>query len=166
MPSAWAWVTSARALILQSTVMSSFTPASASSPTAAVETPNPAEAVRKPPAHVGAEFRQHADQQEGGGDAVGVVVAVDGDGLPPAQRQVDAPPRLGHAVHEVRVVDAEVGVQEGARHGQIVEPAAHQHLGEDVAHAELFGEQPNVGERGGRDAPGAWIGHECITPRV
>ena len=41
MPSAWARATSARALMPQSTVMSSLTPAAASSSTAAAETPYP-----------------------------------------------------------------------------------------------------------------------------
>ena len=125
-----------------------------------------AEPVGQAPADVRAELGEHAHQQEGRGDAVGIVVAVDGDGLSPAQRLVEPPARVGHARHEVGVVDAEVRVEEGARRGGVAEPAAHEHLGEDVAHAELLGEPPDVGEGGRRDAPGAWIGHECITRRV
>ena len=63
-------------------------------------------------------------------------------------------------------MDAKVGVQERARRGGIAEPAAHQDLGEDLAHAELPGEPPDICERRRRDAPGAGIVHECITARV
>ena len=63
-------------------------------------------------------------------------------------------------------MDAEVGVQERARRGGVAEPAAHQDLGEDLAHAELAGEPPDGCERRRRDAPGAGIVHECITARV
>ncbi len=125
-----------------------------------------AEAVGQPPAHVRAQVAEDADQQERGRDAVGVVVTVHGDGLAALQRLVDAPPRLGHAAHEIGIVDAEVGVQERARRGGIAEPAADQDLGEDLAHAELPGEPPDVCERRRRYAPGAGIVHECITARV
>ena len=64
------------------------------------------EPVRQMPAHVGAELLEDAHQQERRGDAVGVVVAVDGDGLAALQRLVEATARVGHARHEVRVVDA------------------------------------------------------------
>ncbi|OPZ42046.1 MAG: hypothetical protein BWY94_02243 [Actinobacteria bacterium ADurb.BinA094] len=40
-PSAWAWATSSRELMPQSTVISSLTPAAASSSTAVAETPYP-----------------------------------------------------------------------------------------------------------------------------
>ena len=166
-PSAWARATSARALMPQSTVISSLTPAAPSSSTAVGgDAVALAEAVGEAPAHVGAELLEEADQEERRGDAVGVVVAVHGDGLAAAQRLVDALPRLGHAAHEVRVVNAEVRMQKGPRRGGIAEPAAHEHLGEDLAHPELSGESPDLRERRRRDTPGAWIGHECITPPV
>ena len=62
------------------------------------------------------------------------------DRLAAPQGLVDALPSLGHARHEVRIVDAEVGVQERARRRGVAEPAAHEDLGEDLAHAELAGE--------------------------
>ena len=89
------------------------------------------------PAHVGAHVLQHADQQERGRDAVGVVVAVYGDGFVPRERPVDAPACVGHPLHEIGIVHAIVGVEEGARHGGLGEAAPHEHLGEDFAHAQL-----------------------------
>ncbi|MBE0529079.1 MAG: hypothetical protein IH629_07770 [Thermoleophilia bacterium] len=106
-----------------------------------------AEAIGKAPAHVGAELLQDADEEEGRGDAVGVVVAVHGDRLTEAQRLVDAAPRLGHAAHQIGVVDAEVRMQKSPRRGGIAEPAAHEHLGEDLAHRELLGKPPDLRER-------------------
>ena len=43
---------------------------------------------------------QVVDQEDGGGDAVHVVVAEDGHALPPLQGQTDAPDRLVHILHE------------------------------------------------------------------
>jgi hypothetical protein len=63
-------------------------------------------------------------------------------------------------------VDLELGVKEGARRGGIAEPAAHEHLGEDVADAELGGQPPDLCIWRRRDPPEAWVGHECITPSV
>ena len=115
------------------------------------------EAVGETPAHVGAEIAQHADQQERRRDAVGVVVAVYRDGLAASQRPVDARACLGHAGHEVRVVHAELGVQEGPRRGGIAEPAAHQHLGQHFAHAEVGCQPPHVGVGSRRDPSGAGV---------
>ena len=79
-----------------------------------------AETVGQPPEDLGAHLgAQELGQQEGGGDAVGVVVAVDGDGLAAAEGAVDALAGRGHAVEQVRAVDAKVGVRVGAAAGSV-----------------------------------------------
>ena len=100
-----------------------------------------AETVRQQPADVGAQLAQHLAEQEGGRDAVGVVVAVHHDALPAPQGAVDARPRLCHPAQQVRVVEQAVGLEEGARRGGFDETAASQHLAEDTRHAEL-GREP------------------------
>ena len=109
---------------------------------------------------------EDADQEERRGDAVGVVVAVDGDRLAALQRFVEALPSVGHAGHEVRVVDAVVGMEKRLRRGGVAEAAAHEDLRHDLAHAELRRQPVDVGERRRRDVPGAGIDHEYFTARV
>ena len=113
-----------------------------------------AEAVGQPPDDVAAEQAQRLDDEEGGGDAVGVVVTVDGDALAPAQRPVDAGARLGHARQEKGVVHTEVGMQEGARRFGVGESAPDEDLGDDVADFELARQRAGASQVDGGDGPG------------
>ena len=100
------------------------------------------EAVGQAPDHVGAHVdAQELAEQERGGDAVGVVVAVHGDRLAAAEGAIDALARLGHAVEQVRAVDAKVGVQELVGGSRVGEPSAREDLGGEPADLELVGKQ-------------------------
>ena len=121
------------------------------------------EAVRQAPAHVGAELLEHAHEQEGGGDAVGVVVAVHGDGLAALQGPVDAAARLCHPGQQVGVVDEVVWLEEGLGLGRVDEAAAHEDLGEGLADAKLVGQPARGGVTDRRDAPGTVVDQGCIT---
>ena len=68
------------------------------------------EPVGQAPDHIGFHVdAQKLAEQERGGDPVGVVVAVHGDRLAASEGAVDTTPRFGHAVEQVRAVDAKVG---------------------------------------------------------
>ena len=92
--------------------------------------------ARQVPVDFGAERAQRADEHGGGGDAVDVVVAVDGD--PRVALDVAEDPLRGGAQAPERVERVRVGAgEELARAGGRVQPAAHQHLGDDVRDAEI-----------------------------
>ena len=121
------------------------------------------ETVRQARAHVGAKLVEDALQKKGRRDAVGVVVAVDGDGFVALQGLVDARASRRHARHRVGVVDAEVGVQEGAGILRVDESPAHEDLRQHLADAELSANLRTCGIRRRGDAPGDLIGHESFT---
>jgi len=54
-------------------------------------------------------------------------------------------------------------VQEGVRLLGLGEPAAHEDLGERVAHAELVGQPPGGAVVDRRNAPGTVVDQGCIT---
>ena len=94
------------------------------------------QAARQVPVGVAAQRAQRAHEDRRRADAVGVVVAVDGDRRTGLQvlahdghRRVDA----GEGVRRMRLV----GRQPRPRGGRVGEPAPHQHLRDDVADAEL-----------------------------
>ena len=61
--------------------------------------------------HVGAHGLQVGEQDGGGGDAVGVVVAIDGDSLKALNGAVDALHRLVHVLHQKGVGKLPAGEQ-------------------------------------------------------
>ena len=108
-----------------------------------------------------------ADEEEGRGDAVGVVVAVHGDGFAALQRLVDAAswPRRCPAAGKGSWTRWS-GRRKALRRGRVVEAAAHEDLGEGLADAELVGEPARGRVVDRRDAPGAVVDHGSITDRV
>ena len=118
------------------------------------------EAVGQAPEHLGAHLgAQELGQQEGGGDAVGVVVAVDGDRLAAAQGAVDALAGVGHAVEQVRAMHAKVGVQEVAGDVWVGEAAPREDLGGKPADGQLVGQGGRDPQVDRRDLPGLFSRH-------
>jgi hypothetical protein len=96
-------------------------------------------AAREVPVDVGADRAQRADEHGGGGHAVDVVVAVDGDpGVAPDVAD-DALGRLPETAERVQRVLVG-GLQERARRLRLGHAAPHQHLGEHAGDAELRGQ--------------------------
>ncbi len=86
-----------------------------------------AQPLRNEMTHLAAEHLQRAAEDDSRGDAVDVVVAVDGDPLAARQRQLEARHRPFHVGQEKRVVQViERRVQESVGNGGIAEAAQAQ----------------------------------------
>jgi hypothetical protein len=88
------------------------------------------------PVGLGAERPQGPQEDRRGADAVDVVVAVHRDARPPLDVAEDRRDSLRHARQRIRGMLVR-GLQPGPRGGRRAQPAAHEHLGHDVADAEL-----------------------------
>ena len=100
--------------------------------------------------HIGPQVQQKLGQQAGGGDAVHVIVAVDGDGLP----VVDGPPHPGssfvHVPHEHGVQQRlGLGGEEPPGILRVRHPPGGQHRRQQGGQAALLQGPPPVGAGGG-----------------
>ena len=140
-PSSFARATSATAVMPQSTVRRRPTPSVASRSTVSSAMPYPSsKRLGRCQHHVGAGFTQRQHGDRGGADPVDVVVAVHADLLSGCDRGLDPLHCGGHVAEEKRVVTGRLGGQKDARRCGVAVPAAREHGGGDLAHAELAGE--------------------------
>ena len=103
------------------------------------------DAARQVPVDVGAQRAQRAHEDRGRGDAVDVVVAVDGDARAPADVAEDDPGRLAQPAERLERMRL-LGVEEAPRGGRIAQPAPHEHLREHVRDAQLAAQPLRGGE--------------------
>ena len=103
-------------------------------------------AVRQVGVDVCAKPRKHAHEHRRRADPVDVVVAVDRDPITAPHVGEDRLDGLADAGERRRRVLV-VGREEGTRPDRVCEPAAHEHLRDRAAHAELALEPPHVGIR-------------------
>ena len=86
-----------------------------------------------------AELPQHIDQQAGSGDAVDIVITMNGDFLPPLQGRGQASRRPGHPLHQKGIGQiGQARSEKRASRGQIGHPATGQNPGRQGIEAEAL----------------------------
>ena len=95
------------------------------------------EAARETPLDVRAQLPQRQNSDNGRGDAVDVVVAVDANPLPVAHRDADPLHCRGHVAEPKGVVARRLRSEKRARGGGVVEPTTDEHCRGRVAQPEL-----------------------------